>query len=313
MTGLDSDVAALLDSMQASGAPPLWSLSIADARQQLAAATAQLSPEAPLVASEDLTIAGGGADVPIRIYRPDRNGKGPMVLLIHGGGWALGSIETHDAIARTIASGADATVVSVEYRLAPEHPFPAGFNDCIAALAWCEAQCLPGQSLVVMGDSAGANLAAALTLHVRDNHGPRIDAQILIYPCVDFTTSAPYVSRKQYGGGEYFLGQQDLDWLRGMYLTDAAETRNPFVSPMLAESLGGLPQALIVTAGHDLLCGEAQAYHRRLSEAGVPSRNLHFGGAIHGFLSFAGALASGRDALARTIDWLCAIPARSTD
>lgn len=310
MGGLDRDVAVLLDTMRASGAPPLWNLSIAEARQQLAAATAQFAPEAPHVASEDLTIAGDGTAVPIRIYRPDRNGKGPIVLLIHGGGWALGSIETHDAIARAVAAGADATVVSVDYRLAPEHPFPAGFNDCVTTLAWCDMQRLPGQSLVVMGDSAGANLAGALTLHARDNPGPRMDAQILIYPLVDLTTSPPYVSRTQYGGGEYFLGQQDIDWLRGMYLADAADTGNPFVSPMLADNLGGLPQALIVTAGHDPLCGEGLAYHRRLSDAGVPSRNLHFGGAIHGFLSFAGALASGRDALAQTIDWLSAIPAR---
>ena len=310
MARLDPDVAALLDTMRASGAPPLWNLSIAEAREQLATATAQLAPEAPHVASEDLMIAGDGAAVPVRIYRPDRNGEGPMVMLIHGGGWALGSIETHNAIARAIAAGADATVVSVDYRLAPEHPFPAGFDDCMTALAWCEMQRLPGQSLVVMGDSAGANLAAAVTLHARDNHGPRIDAQILIYPCVDLTPSAPYVSRKQYGGGEYFLGQQDIDWLRGMYLADAADTENPFVSPMLAENLRGLPQALIVTAGYDPLCGEGLAYHRRLSEAGVPSRNLHFGGAIHGFLSFAGVLVSGRNALARTINWLSAIPAR---
>jgi len=310
MAGLDPDVAALLDTMRAAGAPPLWSLSITEARQQLAIATAQLAPEAPHVASEDLTIAGDGASVPIRIYRADRDGAGPMVLLIHGGGWALGSIETHDAIARAIAAGTDATVVSVDYRLAPEHPFPAGFNDCVAALAWCDMQRFPGQSLVVMGDSAGANLTAALTLHARDNQGPRMDAQILIYPCVDLTTSPPYVSRTQYGGGEYFLGQQDIDWLRGMYLADAADTGNPFVSPMLAENLGGLPQALIVTAGYDPLCGEGLAYHRRLSDAGVPSSNLHFGGAIHGFLSFAGALSSGRDALARIIDWLSAIPAR---
>lgn len=313
MGGLDPDVAAVLESMRASGAPPLWTLSVAEARQQLAAATAELAPQAPHIPSEDLTIAGDGADVPIRIYRSDRNGKGPMVLLIHGGGWALGSIETHDAIARTIAAGADATVVSVDYRLAPEHPFPAGFNDCVTTLAWCDVQRLPGQSLVVMGDSAGANLTAALTLHARDNHGPRIDAQMLIYPLVDLTVSPPYVSRTQYGGGEYFLGQQDIDWLRSLYLTDATDTRNPFVSPMLADNLRGLPPALIVTAGYDPLCGEGLAYHRRLSGAGVPSSNLHFGGAIHGFLSFAGAFASGRDALARTVDWLRVIPARSTD
>jgi acetyl esterase len=306
MAGLDPDVAALLDSMQAAGAPPLWSLSLAEAREQLAAATAQLAPETPHVDSQDLMIAGAPAAVPIRIYRPGRN-VGQMVLLIHGGGWALGSIETHDAIAHAIAAGADATVVSVDYRLAPEHPFPAGFHDCIAALAWCDRQRLPGQSLVVMGDSAGANLAAALALHARDNQGPRIDAQILIYPCVDLTASPPYASRTAYGGGEYFLGQQDIDWLRGMYLADAADTENPCVSPMRAESLSGLPQALIVTAGHDPLCDEGLAYHRRLAGAGVPSQRLHFGGTIHGFLSFAGALSSGRDALARIIDWLSII------
>lgn len=309
MTGLDPDVAALLDTMRASGAPPLWTLPVAEARRQLSAATAQMAPEAPEVDSRDLSIPGDGTDVAVRVYG-DADAKGPMLLLIHGGGWALGGIETHDAIARAVSAGADATVVSVEYRLAPEHPFPAGFNDCVAALSWCDAQRRPGRPLVVMGDSAGANLTAALTLHARDNGGPRIDAQVLVYPCVDLTDAPLYASRAAYGGGDYFLGQQDIGWLRGMYLTDAAETQNTFASPMLAESLAGLPQALVVTAGYDPLCDEGLAYHRRLQEAGVASVSHHYAGTIHGFLSFAGILSSGRDALARIIAWLPTIRSR---
>lgn len=310
MTRLDPDVAAFLADMRNSEAPPLWELPVAEARRQLAAASLQFAPSAPDVDSEDLSIAGKDAAVPIRLYRPAGKEKGSLVLLIHGGGWALGDVTTHDAIARIVAAEACATVVSVDYRLAPEHPFPAGFDDCVAALAWCDGQRLADQPLVVMGDSAGANLAAALALHARDAKGPRIDAQILVYPCVDLSETAPYASRATYGDGSYFLGQKDIEWLRGMYLADAGEVANPFVSPMLAQSLAGLPRSLIVTAGHDPLCDEGKAYHHRLVEAGVPSFNLHRDGSIHGFLSFAGVLASGHDALQRIVGWLCAIGSR---
>lgn len=308
MMPLDPDVTEFLADMQSLGAPPLHELSVSNAREQLAAASIQCAPIAPEVHFEDLMIERTGANLPVRIYRPPAAEGGALILFIHGGGWALGSVATHDAIARTICAGADATLVSVDYRLAPEHPFPAGLEDCIAALDWCDRQRRANQPLIVMGDSAGANLAAALTLHARDEGGPRIDVQILIYPCVDLSEQASYGSRTAYGDGAYFLGREDIAWLRGMYLGDTGDARNPMASPILAQSLANLPQALLLTASHDPLSDEGAAYHDRLLRAGVRSSHLRFDGTIHGFLSFAGILSSGREGLQKIIGWLRALP-----
>lgn len=304
MTPLDADVAEFLAAIRAQGAPPLYELSVTDAREQLAAASLQCAPAAPEIPHEDRVITGKNADLPIRVYRPQEDMAGPLILFIHGGGWAMGSVETHDAVARTICAGVGAMLVSVDYGLAPEHPFPAGLEDCVAALVWCDQHRRDDQALIVMGDSAGANLAAALCLHARDTGGPDIAGQVLAYPCVDLSEQADYASRATFGDGSYFLGQGDIDWLRGMYFVDSADAQSPMASPMLAPSLADLPQALIVTASHDPLRDEGLAYHQRLVESGVPSRHLRCEGTIHGFLSFAGVFASGHEGLEKIIDWL---------
>lgn len=303
MNALDADTAALLQAMSDGGFEPLHSLSVADARLALEGLTDPSDALGDEIATEDTKVSGRGGSIPVRIYKPgtDTAGVRPIVLLFHGGGWALGSIETHDLMARSIARLANACVVSVGYRLAPEHPFPAGFDDCYDVLSWAaknrDKLGGPEAPILVAGDSAGGNLAAAVAVAARDRKGPAIELQILLYPALDLVGEGPFPSRELFGGGDYFLGKRDITWLKGMYLTDLSDEENIFVSPLRTPDLSGLPPALIITAGFDPLRDEALAFHHRLCGAGVQSLYHCFNGTIHGFISFADNLAAGREAL----------------
>ncbi len=306
---IDAATGAFLEGMRAAGGKPLYELTIDEARMVVRMASAQLAPPPATVERvEDRRIAGSGGDFGVRLYTPrrERSGAGlPVIAYFHGGGWAAGDLDTHDASARYYAANAEALVVSVDYRRPPEHRFPVAVDDAYAAVEWAagHADELGGDAsrLAVAGDSAGGNLATVVCQLAKQRGGPRIAYQALLYPTVDlrgpFEGSA-YPSRARFGGGEYFLSNRDMEWFRALYLTDVArEADDPRASPIVARDLSGLPPALVVGAGCDMLRDEGKAYADRLAAAGVPVEYRCFDGTIHAFMSFAGAIPMGLEAL----------------
>jgi acetyl esterase len=225
--------------------------------------------------------------MPARIYRPE-SGEGeslPTVLFIHGGGFVIGSIETHENQARTICRDTRSVIVSLDYRLAPETKWPGAVEDSYAALQWTAANIadLGGDAdrLAIAGDSAGGNLAAVTALLARDG-GPALCAQLLIYPAVDFDPDHPYPSRVDNAEG-YFLTAEDMEWFSGNYVPEGTDPHDPRLSPLRAESLAGLPPAVVLTAEFDPLRDEGEAYAAALAAAGVSVKAHRFDGLIHGF------------------------------
>ena len=240
---------------------------------------------------DDEAIPGPAGDIGIRIYRPQADGPTALIAYFHGGGWVIGDIDTHDGTCRTLCHRTGAVVVSVDYRLAPEHRFPAALDDCEAATAWVadHATDLGGDPdrLGVAGDSAGGNLAAAVTLRARRRGGPRLVAQALVYPAVDFTTERPSVRAN---GEGYLLTAAAMRWFSAQYLGDA-DPADPMASPLLADLAAGeaLPPAVVAIAEFDPLRDEGRAYAEALVDAGVAVHLLEFPGLVHGFLGL-GAL-----------------------
>ncbi|MFD4370294.1 alpha/beta hydrolase [Streptomyces sp. NPDC058486] len=232
--------------------------------------------------------------VPVRVYEPDTRADAPVILFCHGGGFVLCDLDSHDAFCRSIADATGATVVSADYRRAPEHPFPAAPEDAYTALEWA-ARTYPGRRLAVAGDSAGAGLATVVALLSRDRGGPAIAFQALYYPMLDPTRSRP--SHRENGQG-YFLTADHLRWYWDAYLPDAADRTHPYAAPLAHADLSGLPPAHVVTNGLDPLRDEGIAYAEALAAAGVPVESHHYAGMFHGFLSMAGALPEGAEARA---------------
>ena len=275
---LDPQIAGILALLEQLGAPTLASGTAEQARAGFRASTVDLRDPAtlaPVRSTEDSTIPGPAGDIPIRIYRPDVDGPVPTMAFFHGGGFVIGDIETHDDQARLLCRDVGMVVVSVDYRLAPEHPFPAGFEDCLAATRWVgeHIDSLGGDPdrIVVGGDSAGGNFAAAVALAARET-GPQLAAQFLIYPGVDFVDGADYPSREQNAEG-YFLTAEDMAWFREQYLPAGTDLNDPRASPIRAADLSGAPPAVIGTAEFDPLRDEGEAYaqgsrRRRASRSG---------------------------------------------
>lgn len=241
----------------------------------------------PVAEVRDASFAGPGGELKLRIYRPVRDGILPVVVYYHGGGWALGGLDSHDNLCRAVSNAARALVVSVDYRLAPEHPFPAAVDDAYAGLVWAHANArsLGGdpERLAVAGDSAGGNLAAVVAVLARDRRGPRISQQILIYPATD-SAHLTTESHRNFAQG-YYLTKSYIEKFREMYVPDKGSWSDPRVSPLLTRELRGLPPALVITAQFDPLRDEGEAYAQRLRESGVGVRIRRFAGLIHGFLS----------------------------
>jgi acetyl esterase len=267
-------------------------------------------PSAPVVdevaAVEDRTIPGPAGAIPIRIYRPlepDATGPGaPGVVYLHGGGWVICGLDTHDGACRRLATALGAVVVSVDYRLAPEHRAPAAADDSYAATEWVAAHAaeldIDPARLVVAGDSAGGNLAAVVALMARDRGGPPIAFQLLVYPVIDSShTRNERPSRSENAVG-YFLTLSQMEWYRRQYLADDAAGSEPYVSPHLAESHAGLPPTCIVTAEMDLLRDEGEAYGTVLQAAGVTVTVHRAPGMFHGFFNMDAALTGAADAQA---------------
>jgi acetyl esterase/lipase len=295
---LDPIAAGLLQQMEEAGMPPLNEMSPDDARVA-AEGFRELAGEPEDVADvRDTTFPGPGGDVPIRIYTPAGEGPLPCLVYYHGGGWVLGDIQGLDTTCRALANAAGCVVVSVEYRLAPEHKFPAPFDDSYAALEWVVANAAsigvdPGR-LAVGGDSAGGNLAAAVALQARDTGGPGIRLQLLVYPVTNHDYGTPsYTSN----GDGYLLTQDMMKWFWDHYLPSAEHGRNPLASPLLADDLAGLPRAVVYTAEFDPLRDEGEAYAARLKEAGVPVAQQRFDGQIHAFFQMLGVFPAAREAI----------------
>lgn len=301
---IDAATATFLENLRAGGGKPISEQPIPDLRAGIRAASQQLAPPvAEVHAIDNRRIPTTGGEIAIRIYTPRLSSDAlPVALFFHGGGFVAGDLDSHDSIARYHAVHADAIVIAVDYRLAPESRFPAQVDDAWAALTWAAAHAreIGGDPdrLAVIGDSVGGNLAAVLTQMARDRGAPRIAFQALVYPQVDMNLEQDSPSRLQFGGGEFFLSRRDMEWFRAQYLTDAArQVRDPRVSPLAQPDMRGLPPALIITAGCDPLHDEGEAYAESLSRAGVPVEYRCFGRTIHAFVSFAGAIPAGMDAL----------------
>jgi acetyl esterase len=255
---------------------------------------------------QDRMIAGPLGDLKIRIYRPDMADGHPVVTFFHGSGFVICSIDTHDGLCRQICMRAKAVVVSVDYALAPEKKFPAAPNDCHAATLWVarNAQTFGGDPNrhVLAGDSAGGNLAAVTALRLRDEAGPPIKAQILMYPVTDYHTpgTPSYVER----ASGYGLGADGMKYFWAHYLNDASEGLDPRASPLRAASVAGLPPTYVITAEYDPLRDEGEAFAARLRQAGVDTALVRYPDVNHGFMSWVGVIDRSGEALNGALDWL---------
>ncbi|MGX9885409.1 alpha/beta hydrolase [Streptomyces sp. NPDC002276] len=281
----DTQLTAFVKAVRQDPGPPARVVGAAELRraQRLRAAARPPGPEVAHV--EDLTV--GSAAVGARLYRPSAKG-GPLVVFLHGGMWTIGDLESHDRACRRLVLGAGTAVLSVDFRRAPEDPWPAAVDDCVDAIRWAAAGEVPGVGgggagpLVVMGDSSGGNLAALACLRLRDEGGPLPAAQVLLYPNTDLTLSCPSTRSKGTGWG---LATDDVAWGAEQWVPDPARRADPEVSPLHAVDLGGLPPAVVVTAEHDPLRDEGDAYAARLAAADVPVRHRREAGMVHGFLT----------------------------
>ncbi len=287
---IDPIAAGLLQQMAEAGMPPLNEMSPADARQAAEGFRALAGEPETVADVTDRTIPGPGGDIPVRIYTPAGGGTALGCLVYyHGGGWVLGDIEGVDTICRAVANRAGCKVISVEYRLAPEHKFPAPFDDCYAALEWVAANGasigVDSSKLAVGGDSAGGNLAAAVALKARDAGGPALRHQLLVYPVTnhDYGTESYSVN-----GDGYLLTLDMMTWFWDHYLSSAEDGRNPLASPLAAADLSGLPPAFVITAEFDPLRDEGEAYAAKLVDAGVKVSHQRFDGQIHAFWQMPG-------------------------
>jgi acetyl esterase len=298
---LDPQARAVIDLVIKSGRPAYNTLSPKEARQLFRETRPAATPTpAEIGAVRDLTADGPGGPIPVRVYRPAGVPAGtalPVLVFYHGGGWVIGDLETHDVQCRQITAEAGITVVAVDYRLAPEHKFPAAVDDAWAATRWVVARAGelgvdPGR-LAVAGDSAGGNLAAVVALMARDAGGPAIALQVLIYPVTD--VGAESKSYSDFAEG-YMLTRDGMRWFTNHYLKAPSDAQDWRVSPLRAASLAGLPPALVITAGFDPLRDEGAAYARRLTEAGGQVDYINYGGMIHGFMPMGKLLATGNRA-----------------
>ncbi|MFB6163540.1 MAG: alpha/beta hydrolase [Haloarculaceae archaeon] len=292
-------VQAVLQMLDSQPVPPTEAVSVAEARRQMEAMAAMRSgPEVGEVKNFD--VAGPDGPLSTRLYLPEGEAPHPGLVFFHGGGFVIGSLDTHDALARALCDAADCAVLSVDYRLAPEHPFPAAFEDAYGAVEWI-AEFGPDvdvdpDRIAVAGDSAGGNLAAAVSLATHDRDGPELTHQGLIYPVVSSTIHEPLESYHENAEG-YFLETGTMQWFDEQYVQDEADRRNAYYAPLLARDHSVVPPATIVTAGFDPLRDEGDVYAERLREAGVEVDYVEYEDMIHGFASMLGAVDAAEDAV----------------
>jgi acetyl esterase len=280
----------ILDGKAASGAPPLWEQTPDEARAGVEASNAMIPAGPAMESVRNIVIPSQAGGMPARLYSPSPDAPG-VVVYYHGGGWVVGSLDGWDPSVRALAAASGCDVVSVDYRLAPEHAFPAAADDAYDALAWvasAESGLAAGRPIVVAGDSAGGNLATVSALRARDAGGPAIALQVLVYPVVDCDMDRR--SYREYDGDNLILNRRDMAWFWDRYAPDRESRVNPYAAPLRAASLADLPPAYLITAEHDPLRDEGFAYADRLRAARVPVEHRHYGSQIHAFFSFTGML-----------------------
>jgi acetyl esterase len=292
MRTLDPEAAALLAKLDEMGMRPYEDLGgVLRVRGAIESGRWMQGDKAE-ISTRDVLVAGGAGRLPARVYHPEPGVVLPLVVHFHGGGWVGGSIAAADRPCRALARAAHCVIVSVEYRLAPENPFPVPLRDCVAATRWLASHAAEvgadGARLALMGDSAGGNLAAATALALRDEGGPPITHQVLLYPVLDLGGS--YLSREENASG-YLLTRGSMEWFADLYGADPAD---PYASPLRAPSLAGLPPATIVVAGFDPLRDEGIAFAERLRADGVEADLREWPGTVHGFFWMAAELEAGR-------------------
>jgi acetyl esterase len=304
---------ALLDLIEQSGAPPVHLLTPEKARNFYREHRYFSQPEAPAVGEvRDVPAEGPHGTIPLRLYKPlvpmaGEQDRLPVLVYLHGGGWTIGDIDTYDTLCRQLANGSGCAVVSVDYRLAPEHRFPTAVDDSIAALRWIHAHAeslgIDASRIAIGGDSAGGNLAAVAAIDARDNSGPQLSFQLLIYPATDMRcTTASHASN----GKGYLLTSDTLRYFHEHYIDDRRHDLDWRASPLLHDDLSGLPPALVLTAGYDPLLDEGLMYAQRMSEAGTRTTYVCFSRQIHGFITMGKVIDEANAALE-----LCAARLRS--
>jgi acetyl esterase len=282
-------VQALLERVATSTLPAYHTVSAFVARRIYRDTRAVLTPKPPEMALVRLHAFENYA---IREYRPTRDGTLPALVFFHGGGWTIGDLDTHDVLCRQLALGARCAVYSVDYRLGPEHPFPAAVDDCFSALKWVSSS---HNAVAVGGDSAGGNLAAVVSLLARDADGPPIAFQLLIYPATDQHFAMPSHARN---GRGYLLTKDAMEYFRRAYLPNEKDWSDWRASPLLAKSHAELPAALVITAGYDPLLDEGRAYADKLKAAGVRVEYREYADMVHGFVLFGGVVDTANTAVA---------------
>ena len=284
----------VLDLLEQFGVSQLSDLSVEDARNLIVTMAAE-RPGPDVAEVRDLKVPGPAGDIPVRFYRPAGSAPSDQLAVLvyfHGGGWVIGNLESHDGTARWLANRTGVAVASVDYRLGPEHVFPAAVDDCWAATNWVAANGadlgIDPNRLVVGGDSAGGNLAAVVALMARDAGAPPIRLQLLVYPAVDARMEHPSVDEN---GTGYLLSKADMNWFYEHYGRGRAVPADDWrLSPLLSPSLAGVAPAYVLTAELDPLRDEGEAYAAALEAAGVPTQHRRFDGMIHGFFTMVGAM-----------------------
>lgn len=294
--GLDPQAKEFLDFLNSLGGPPIHELSPEKNRKGIRYIAAKTAPPSQEVAAvEDRIAPVQDREIKLRFYFPRGEGPHPIFVFFHGGGWVMGDVEIIDAPMRFIANNARSIVVSVDYRLAPEHKFPTAVNDCYQAIKWVSENAHEfggdASSIGVGGESAGGNLAVTAALMSRERGAPSLSFQVLLYPPTDL--SKEYPSQHMFDG--YFLSREEIRYFENHYLRSEEDRKNIYASPLLAEDLSSLPPALLVTAEFDPLLDEGKAFAERLMEEGVEVDYRCFEGMIHGFFGFSGRIDKGKE------------------
>ena len=292
----------LLDQMAAMGMPPIHEQEPEAVRE--ANRLPPAVPGATMANVEDRNIPGPAGDIPVRIYRPTDASDHSLLVWYHGGGWVIGDLDGADVTCRELADRSGSVVVSVDYRLAPEHRYPAAHEDCYAATVWAAELGADAGKLAVGGDSAGGNLAAVVSLRARDEDGPAISFQLLVYPVTDHSYETVSYSDNADG---YLLTRDGMEWFWNHYLGPDGDGSHPHASPLRADDLSGLPPAHVITAEYDPLRDEGEAYAKRLQEAGVPVTQTRYAGQIHAFYGMHGVLDDATNAAQESAEKLKAV------
>ena len=286
MPELHPQIQRVLQVMAEPNLRPIEAMTPAEAREQMEA-TAQGRKAEPLPVNrvEERLVTGPAGDLRLRLYWPDKAAPLPAIVYYHGGGHVIGSLDTHDLVARNLCAGAEALVVSVDYRMGPEHRFPAAVEDSFAALKWVHANAkdhgADPNRIGVHGDSAGANLATVVALMARDAGGPRLRLQSLVYPVADYRLAGD--SYDKYAEGHGLLTRQSMVWFRNHYLRSPQDAEDWRASPIKASSFAGVAPAIVITAECDVLHDDGEGYAEELRRAGVPVEYKEYSGMIHGF------------------------------